>query len=487
MRSTRSILSLISLVLVLNSCLILCEVRFVYEMFRHGARGPGNLDSEGKDLYGEEWNGNMELTEIGMRQHFLLGYRNRLRYKEFLSESYDPREIHIESTDTNRTIMSVYSQLQGLFPPGTGSRLTDAQAIIAIPPLQNDFSQEIKFLGSGALMNYTSVLPVHVGGDSLNIERYSKCTGYKEQRARNIKEQQAYFDFRDKFINDYGVRISNVIKKDIKWLETESHMNDLFDTFIADYTEQKELKAFKNSTINLEEFQNLTIQWLNMSQFVLNWGTQNNSDHMSRIAFYNAFQDIVNWMERRIEMDSKGDGYTGYYSPKLAMYSAHDTNLAGVLTYLKHVFKIPQLFYTYYASSFIIELSRPDNSTREEDYVVTALFNDHTLFVVSFNIFRNMVHESRVSDAEIEDVCQYKRQQMQSMEQLLNSTPAKTAAENYFFFKLMILSIFVNIILIGAIIYLMNKKKSLYNRGRKKDKNFSFLVTNKDIVDIVDH
>ena len=113
-----------------------CEVRFVFEMFRHGARGPWmGLDKDSKDIFGEYWNGSGELSEVGMRQHYLLGHRNRLKYSNFISKSYDPQEIYVVSTDYNRTIMSAYSQLQGLYAAGSGPLLTDSQSKIGVPPV----------------------------------------------------------------------------------------------------------------------------------------------------------------------------------------------------------------------------------------------------------------------------------------------------------------------------------------------------------------
>ena len=37
-----------------------------------------------------------------------------------LSNNYNPKELYVRATDVNRTIVSVLSQLQGLYPNGTG-------------------------------------------------------------------------------------------------------------------------------------------------------------------------------------------------------------------------------------------------------------------------------------------------------------------------------------------------------------------------------
>ena len=103
----------ISLFSLYNSKLI-----FVMTHFRHGARAPSTKGN--KDQVGEEWNlASGQLTGVGERQHYLLGFRNRIRYvteEKLLSEKYDPSEFLIITSDYDRTIISLLSHLQGLYP-----------------------------------------------------------------------------------------------------------------------------------------------------------------------------------------------------------------------------------------------------------------------------------------------------------------------------------------------------------------------------------
>ena len=92
---------------------------FVMTHFRHGARAPQNFYEDYLDYIKEKWTNPGELTGIGQRMHYLLGLRNRIRYideQHFLSETFNPHEILIYSSPFNRTILSVSSQLQGLYP-----------------------------------------------------------------------------------------------------------------------------------------------------------------------------------------------------------------------------------------------------------------------------------------------------------------------------------------------------------------------------------
>ena len=56
----------------------------------------------------------------GTRQHYHLGRLIKQRYTvehQLLSSNYTRDEVYIRSTDFDRTLMSVLSQLSGLFPP----------------------------------------------------------------------------------------------------------------------------------------------------------------------------------------------------------------------------------------------------------------------------------------------------------------------------------------------------------------------------------
>ena len=70
--------------------------------------------------------------------HYLLGIRNRIRYitnETFLSNKFDPHEILIYSSPFNRTIISVSSQLQGLYPQfiKEGEKLTKDEEKMSLP------------------------------------------------------------------------------------------------------------------------------------------------------------------------------------------------------------------------------------------------------------------------------------------------------------------------------------------------------------------
>src|SRR5690242_10109457 len=106
-------LILFFVLLLLNN--VYCKLKFVLEIFRHGARSSwspiGGLNSTKQDVLGEFWENSSpfqdpELTPMGMRQQYLLGVQVRKKYIDsgFLSKTYNSKEILVYATNKNRVI-----------------------------------------------------------------------------------------------------------------------------------------------------------------------------------------------------------------------------------------------------------------------------------------------------------------------------------------------------------------------------------------------
>ncbi|OXA61492.1 prostatic acid phosphatase [Folsomia candida] len=94
-------------------------LQLVQVIFRHGDRAPTNTypnDPVNKDP--TAWpEGKAQLTSVGKMQQYKLGQYLRRRYNGFLADKYHAQELYVVSSDMDRTIMSVESNLAGLFPP----------------------------------------------------------------------------------------------------------------------------------------------------------------------------------------------------------------------------------------------------------------------------------------------------------------------------------------------------------------------------------
>ncbi|GMS98177.1 hypothetical protein PENTCL1PPCAC_20352, partial [Pristionchus entomophagus] len=98
------------------------DLIFASAIWRHGDRA-AEAAVPGREQFSEDaWTfgggGYGELSPEGMSMHFNLGRRIRQRYmvdKQFLSSAYNAKEIYVRSTDYNRTLISAYSNVAGMY------------------------------------------------------------------------------------------------------------------------------------------------------------------------------------------------------------------------------------------------------------------------------------------------------------------------------------------------------------------------------------
>ena len=139
------------------------DIVFVYEHARHGARNPLFYDSNTKylDAFGKKWEGAASLTNVGKREHYLLGIHNRLKYASLINfTKYDYQEIKVFSTNVGRTVQSIQAELLAMYSPGTLPKLTKEQIAAAYPPFQNlssDILNEISELNDSTIIKDINV------------------------------------------------------------------------------------------------------------------------------------------------------------------------------------------------------------------------------------------------------------------------------------------------------------------------------------------
>ncbi|CAI5443591.1 unnamed protein product [Caenorhabditis angaria] len=119
-------------------CLVCSQVSCVKKLlliqaiYRHGERTPTSIMPN--DYFTEEkWPGGFEqLTLKGQRQHVALGKLVREKYKDFLPEIPDHRQIYVRSTDTARTIKSAMANNLGMYPKNESNPLWPDEHLIPV-------------------------------------------------------------------------------------------------------------------------------------------------------------------------------------------------------------------------------------------------------------------------------------------------------------------------------------------------------------------
>jgi hypothetical protein len=404
MKSIFIILHLISYISFTSS-----KLRFVFDLFRHGARTP-QLKDKNTDIYGNEWNGTYELTSIGLRMHYILGRRNRNVYKDFLNEFYIPSEIYFLSTDKNRTIMSAYAQLLGLYQ--NGPQISIETKDIAIPPVEMNYKEVIKYMGTDALKNKLQPIPIHVIDYSVNwyyLHDKEVCPASGDIPIRNISKK-AVQEMRNEFIEKYAEKLKEALGIEFGEPQTFKEWETIFDiadSFIQGNFEGYTYEKLTAVGINLQDYNNMMLRILYTDMYDLYFESEDYFlGHMSMSPLMGK---LLTWMEKRIELDSNGqeDKYIDYIAPKMLMLSGHDTNIAAMQGYFRKVFPehLQKFVYPVLASSLFVELHMGSDKHNESYYEVRVVLNDEELFTIPFSEFKRGVMKDSVSREFIDEYC----------------------------------------------------------------------------------
>ena len=394
------------------------KILFVHTHFRHGARGSskGGFSGIGKDYLGINWETNGELTNVGMRGEYLLGYYTKMKYKNFLSEKFDPREILIYSTFIKRAIHSGYSYVHGLYPPlNKENYLNQYQINNSFPPgnVNDNLIKENLKLGNFALDKGLNVIPVKVFNMKdhefllFDVASLSDCQPIYELR-KIEKKNKELIDFTNYFKEKYGKNLENFFKKentDFKW--EFLNIQDLCDNFVSDKTNGEDLSEFQKITkINFTEFEKdchdeFAINFLNY-QF-------SNKDilFMSQTP---VMKNLINYMKNRIYIEENNLNDLNYSSPKLVVYASHDSTMSGVMIWMKEIFGSKYVEPTF-SSSIFFELHKNDNLNElkgnYEDYYIKFFANSEELINLNFKFFIEKAEEYLWSDKQIEKYCRF--------------------------------------------------------------------------------
>ena len=393
--------------------LFLCEsLRFSFIIFRHGARSPyDDLTSDFTDIFNYTWDGKKELTGIGQRQHFLIGARHRKRYieeKKLISQKYDPREIYVISTDSNRTIMSAQSQLFGLYS-NSNVILNEKQIQNSNPP--NDekyFKDEKEKLKNFVLPNQIEIPPIHqffVKDHTIQLQDKKYCKGHDNLYENNEKRKEVV-EFIDNFVNKYGQFLIDKMReqpkeKDIKKYYTYKKVYTVLDTLISIYTDGRNISKFGDK---MNDLMNLSYHFFNLD-FI-----GNNKENDINIGLYSmspTFERIIEWMDLKIAKDKENEQYLGYDMPKLVLFSAHDSTVGAFEEFMYAVFNT-SINYAYFASFANLELVKVnDTGVNGNNYEVYYYFDDK--FIQKFNYvdFKNKVKNNLKSAEEIAKYCRF--------------------------------------------------------------------------------
>ena len=397
------ILILICFPLILTERLI-----FVMTHFRHGARSPNGLKNNIDEL-GEKWEGRGKLTKVGQRMHYLLGYRNRLRYVynyNFLSEKYNSSDLYIICSTVERTQMSLSSHLQGLYPPNKdlGENLNDNQLAKSNPPVDTSNSQiqeEKGNLGNNVLPNSMTLIPF----ETIDIMNAGKCPTRGRSTPRQINDDGSDGDelknqFNEKYLFKF-IQFKNDNRTDNFSL---NEINSLCDIFIACYTDGRTMDEF-SKFIEIEDFYDFCLRVFNFS-FAAKSVSTNESVYLGGTYFMGL---LVNYSKLKLEEDINNLS-SGNSNPKMLIISGHDSTISAQQLFLQFAFGKSMEFFRSptFASQIAFEIIRNDDNKQNRDYsdyYINYYFNDELLLNMTVDEFFKTVEPHIMSYEETNNYC----------------------------------------------------------------------------------
>lgn len=297
----------------------------VQAVFRHGDRSPTH--SFPNDRYAHYWpQGLGQLTKVGKQQEYRLGnfYKEKYIDTAFLGPNYNHSEIHIRSTDVDRTLMSAYCVLSGMFPPRNGS--------------DQQWNPEINW----------QPIPVHtipINEDFL-LNTNAPCPTFNKFREALLKS---------KVIENFTLQHQDLIKTVSEIAGLPTSIKSLFTVADAVFCEYKQ-------NLNMSEWEevlplNVVIQLLDNLN-VFNFYTE----EMARLRGGTLLGEVIKNMQSAVDSPTQP-------SPKMHLYSAHDTTLVSLL----RVMEVYNNRTPVYSSSVLLELWKG-----EEKPYVKVLFKNQT-------------------------------------------------------------------------------------------------------------
>jgi hypothetical protein len=410
MKNTLSLLFVILLCVHLASC----DLRFVFSMFRHGARQPTAIKN-GVDIFGEHWDAPGELTAAGRRMQFLLGSRNREVYGDFVTKNRIGGSVFVRASDFNRTIESVLSQMQGFFPPGSADLIANEKTRkFAHPfidsPYGSNWTNVDSWLGMRSLKSRVETVPVHLFSrvnrfNNIFYAPYS-CKPVLGMSKGNI-QKPVIQDFITKNIAKWGKILQQLAgKEDTEFLKSYWYLFSMFDSFISDMYDGRNLTKAIDAGLDLQAFNKTAFEFAKNDILV-----QFNGDKESFFARWTMsilWPEVIGWMEARIAADKSGDEeFKGYKLPRFAFFSTHDVTVGSGLVVLNRAFGTP-LYYTPFASDIFFELHRNDKG----EYKVHIKYQNLTLAVKSFEEFKTKLEAQFYTREQIMETCGWDTEEM---------------------------------------------------------------------------
>ena len=369
------------------------DIYFVLNHFRHGIRSPLKLDEENKDTFGNEWsNGPGELTLNGIRQHYLIGIRNKNKYKNLLNFDYKSKEILVYSTNLNRTIMSAQAQLSGMY--------NNIHYDFKLIKGENKLPYNLSNIYYDENFNYYPV-PIH-NYEERRINNKIKMVKVMDylwvQRCkRNLEKRKKNLNNKKLTENKINYMLEKYYNNINKSTSIEDNFQNIFifcDAIISNYYENRIIEEYKD---NIEEVKKDCFDFESFKQIEIEQSYYAKDTGIYTMSLM--IENILNWMEYRVKYNTL-NATSGF--PKYVMYSGHDSTLIAMQRYLKDGLNI-NFNYTPFASSQYFELKKNNNNNL---FFVEIYYNNEKVYRDEFSEFEKKVKKILIPHLNVVYYCE---------------------------------------------------------------------------------
>ena len=391
------------------------KILFIFEHSRHGIKTPSYLNDSSnlRDIFGQEWVGLKELTRGGSRMEYLLGVYLKNYYKEFFSEKYNPNEIYIMSSDSNRTVESALAQIQGIYQNKTDINLTNYQINRSIPyyfenKLDPEFERFLESIENYSLPHNIQIPPIHSIDDRYHIYRISEnenCEPYNYIKEDNLKKTVV-----KNFINNFNYTFGELLLdklniNDKNYFTNINNIDIVCDNFLSNYEIGNKLNKIFNEKKYID-FYDECIEYFTLKYKEIHIQGIKKNNIVGLITQSQIMRIILNYMKKRYDLSIKGNEYEDLIingSPKYVMLKGHDFTISTMEDLLKIIFETEISFPSIGSSQFFV-LNKISNSLGTK-YNVEIIFNDKIKLEIDFNSFEKKIKKKIWSSKKVADFC----------------------------------------------------------------------------------
>ena len=408
-------------ILLIRFTILIEKPLFVFELFRHGARGPLSLNSNNQDTYGEKWDSPEQLTNVGRRMHYILGYRNHKRYVEeleFLSKRFDPHELYLISSDINRTIESGICHLQGLYPPNDpyAEKINDNQIKFLQPPINisQNIQNKINELNNQKypLPHLISSIPFHIYNDlerRFNLDESPDCFN----TIRPIKEKNLNIKEIKDIVKEFDINYKESFNSFLHQKGNYSFPNivTMCDQFTSDIIDGRNLSILIQHKINIHNFSDFCGRVADIDFIYYLYGDE--KKEINEMSISPMLSEMLTYLKNRVNGDIKKENIdknlNKFTNPKFIMISGHDTTISGLEIFINNTFnKSYNYIRPTFASSLFFEVYKINNSTSSfKDYEVHYIINDNLITKFNLYDFIHNIEKKLWNKKKIADFCKF--------------------------------------------------------------------------------